>query len=386
VTLRHAPGGIDLRQRLDARLRALREGLRESGIEALAVTNATNVAYLCGLRASAAALVVTRNDATLITDFRYREAARRRIDAGDAPPGVRLEIVEQTYDQAIVDAVRRLGVRILGVEAAHLTIKRFQWIRQALHGTASVEPTDRQVERLRIVKDETEILIMREAAGRLSAVAGEVWSLVARGRTEREIAADLDAALVRGGFERPAFETIVASGPNSALPHARPTTRRIERGDPVLLDFGGVYDGYSVDLTRVGVLGPATAPFLRLHEAVAASQAAAIAAVGPGVSAAEVDRAAREALAASGFGREAFGHGTGHGLGLEVHEEPRIAPRGSGERTDAPLEAGMIFTVEPGAYVPGVGGVRIEDDVLVAPGGVEVLTSAPRELHEIDPD
>jgi Xaa-Pro aminopeptidase len=374
------------RSMLDLRLQALRAQLSEAALDALLVTNVVNVAYLSGLRASAAALVVSADEFTLVTDFRYREAARRRLEDGEAPTGLRLDIVEHTYDQTIVEAVRRLGVRRIGVEGAHMTIKRFQWLQQALEGSASLEPTDRQVERLRVVKDDAEILIMREAARRLSALAVDAWSLVRLGRTEREVAADIDAAIVRAGFDRPAFKTIVASGPNSALPHAQPTPRRLERGDPVLLDFGGVYDGYSVDLTRAGVFGPAPEALRRLHEAVAASQAAAIEAAAPGVAASAVDAAAREALAARGFGREAFGHGTGHGLGLEVHEEPRIAPAGTGERTDAPLQAGMIFTIEPGAYVPGFGGIRIEDDVLVTRDGVEILTSAPRGLHVIDAD
>jgi Xaa-Pro aminopeptidase len=376
--------GTAARPTFDGRILALRAQLADAGLDALLVTNVINVTYLTGLRASAAAVVATRDRATLVTDFRYQEAARRRIEAGDAPSGLELEIVDRTYDQTIADLVRRLGVRAIGVESAHMTIKRFDWLQKELTGQVSLEPTDRQVERLRILKDEAEIMIMREAARRLSSVARAVWSAVTAGRTEREVAADIDAALLRGGFDRPAFETIVASGPNSALPHARPTARRLERGEAVLLDFGGVYDGYSVDLTRTGVLGRPSGELRRLHEAVAASQAAAVEAVRPGVAASAVDAAAREALAARGFGRETFGHGTGHGLGLEVHEEPRIAPRGSGERTEAPLEAGMIFTVEPGAYVPGLGGVRIEDDVLVTPGGVELLTSAPRALHVID--
>jgi Xaa-Pro aminopeptidase len=372
-----------LRPLLDGRLLALRAQLADERLDALLVTNVINVTYLTGLRASAAALVVTRDRATLVTDFRYREAARQQSDAGDAPSGLAVAIVEDTYDQTIVDVIGGLGVAVIGVESAHLTVKRFHWLQKALAGVASVTPTDRQVERLRVVKDDTEILTMREAARRLSGVALDVWSVVMVGRTERDVAADIDAALGRAGFDRPAFETIVASGPNSAFPHARPTSRRLQRGDPVLLDFGGVYDGYSVDLTRTGVLGPAPGALRRLYEAVAASQAAAIEAARPGIAASAVDAAARESLAARGFGRDVFGHGTGHGLGLEVHEEPRIAPGGSGERTDAPLQAGMIFTVEPGAYVPGLGGVRIEDDVLVTPNGVEILTSAPRELREI---
>jgi len=173
------------------------------------------------------------------------------------------------------------------------------------------------------------------------------------------------------GFSRPAFETIVASGPNSVLPHARPTSRAIQAGDPTVLDFGGVYDGYCVDLTRTVQLGAVPGPLAKLYAAVAEAQQAALAAVRPGAASSAIDAAARSVLERHGLG-EAFGHGTGHGLGLEVHEEPRIA-RPSGQ-PDVVVEPGMVFTIEPGAYVPGVGGVRIEDDVLVTATGCEVLT------------
>jgi Xaa-Pro aminopeptidase len=229
-----------------------------------------------------------------------------------------------------------------------------------------------------MVKDRTEIAAFREAASRLSAVARRVLSDIVRiGRSERDVAADIDYAMRQGGFERPAFDTIVASGPNSALPHARPGPRILAAGDGVVLDFGGVYDGYCVDLTRTVQLAPGDSAFEALFEAVRAAQAAAIAAVRPGVKASAVDGAARDVLAGRGLG-DAFVHGTGHGLGLEIHEAPRIGKAGGSEPDEA-LVAGMVFTVEPGAYVPGLGGVRIEDDVLVTEDGCEVLTDVPIE-------
>ena len=202
--------------------------------------------------------------------------------------------------------------------------------------------------------------------------------MIRTGRTEQEVAAAIDAALRGAGFERPAFETIVASGPNSALPHARPTARTLRDGDGVVLDFGGVYDGYCVDLTRTVQLGRRSDDLARIFTAVQRAQAAALAAVHPGVNASDIDAAAREVLREAGLG-DAFGHGTGHGLGLEVHEEPRIARVTPGQ-PDTPIVAGMVFTIEPGAYVAGVGGVRIEDDVLVVANGCDLLTDVPIDL------
>jgi Xaa-Pro aminopeptidase len=191
------------------------------------------------------------------------------------------------------------------------------------------------------------------------------------------VAHDIDLALERAGFERPAFETIVAAGPNSAYPHARPTGRRLAPGDLVVLDFGGVLDGYCVDLTRMAGIGSVGTAASQLYLAVRDAQSAALQAVCAGVRASEVDAAARRVLEAAGLG-DAFVHGTGHGLGLEVHEAPRLARSSSGVIDE--LEPGMVCTIEPGAYVEGVGGVRLEDDVVVTIGGSELLTEAPRDL------
>jgi Xaa-Pro aminopeptidase len=219
---------------------------------------------------------------------------------------------------------------------------------------------------------------MREAARMLSSAAVDALAAVRPGRSESDVALDVELSLRRAGFSKPAFETIVASGANSALPHARPGSRMLTAGDGVVLDFGGVYDGYCVDLTRTVQLGPASGSFSRIFAAVRAAHAAAIATIRPGIAASAVDGAARAVLVERGLG-EAFVHGTGHGLGLEVHEEPRVTRQGAAR--DEILRPGMIFTVEPGAYLPGVGGVRIEDDVLVTAAGCEVLTDVPIDLE-----
>ena len=290
-----------------------------------------------------------------------------------------------SYDDALVEVLKEVGARRIGVEGAWMSISRFVKLSQALAASAPTPlrtqdgcpvlvPTDRIIERARAVKDEHEIATLREAGRRLGRAVGEVVQLAQPGRSELEVAGDVDALIRRAGFERPAFETIVASGPNSALPHARPGHRILQDGDGVVLDFGGVYDGYCVDLTRTVQLGDVGAPFRRLFAAVAEAQQAAIASVRPGVKGSHIDSAARAVLDRYGL-QDAFGHGTGHGLGLEVHEEPRVG-RPTAGLPDVELEPGMIFTIEPGVYVEGIGGVRIEDDVLVTPDGCDILTDA----------
>ena len=246
--------------------------------------------------------------------------------------------------------------------------RRGQPCRSSVRRAAGAVPTERLVERARIIKDDVEISTLREAGRRLGEIARHADRFVAQGRTERAVAAEIEAAMRVAGFSRPAFETIVASGPNSVLPHARPTERQICMGDPTVLDFGGVYDGYCVDLRVRSAWAPS-----RPAKAVFGGQrgpARAIESVGP----IAVRNTTPREVGPRPYGLgDAFGHGTGHGLGLEVHEEPRIA-RASPRLQDAVVEPGMVFTIEPGAYVAGVGGVRIEDDVLVTEHGCEVLT------------
>lgn len=367
------------------RIANAQQALQREGLDALLVTHAANIHYLTGLRASAGAALVTMQGCVLIVDFRYATAARA---AASAESRLSVVIAEDSLDAAIAGLVGRSSVARLGVEAEHVALARFNRLASKLaseaplpmderKGTPVLVATERVIERLRAVKEPAEIETLREAGRRLSVVARNAPHWLAAGRTEIEVAADIDAALRTAGFERPAFETIVASGPNGALPHARPTSRRIGAGEGVVLDFGGVYDGYCVDLTRTLHIGPMPGQFRRLFEAVREAQAAAIAAVRPGVLPADIDGAARRVLERHGLG-EAFGHGTGHGLGLEVHEEPRVsrhAPPGE------PVVPGMVFTIEPGAYVPGIGGVRIEDDVLVTGDGCDMLTDVPIDFQ-----
>ena len=242
----------------------------------------------------------------------------------------------------------------------------------------TLEGTEGLVERLRILKDDWELQVFTEAGARLSDAAKCIIPKALAGMKEREMAALIEAELRRVGFDKPAFDTIVASGPNSAVPHYRAGDRVLTAGDFVVLDFGGMFRGYAVDLTRTITMGPASARQRRLLEDIAAAQDAGFAMVRQGLPATDIDRATRESMTAAGLG-EAFGHGTGHGLGLEVHERPRIA-QFRAELPGEPLQPGMVFTIEPGAYFPEWGGARIEDDAALTTSGAVWLTDVPR-LH-----
>jgi Xaa-Pro aminopeptidase len=370
-----------------SRLARIRNAIRATNLDAFVVSHPPNIRYLTGFNGSAGILVLTPAAWVLLVDFRYVIAARTLLHA-DPELGDVLTMTEITasYDQGLIDLLRQSRAERIGIESVHMSVSRFNRLSTALADSAPtpfeatgpcpvLNPVERVVEQARLIKDEGEIETLREASRRLAAAAVEVPRFVQEGRSELDVSADIDALMRRLGFERPAFETIVASGPNGAHPHARPGRRLLQAGDGVVLDFGGVYDGYCVDLSRTVQLGPVHPEFRRIYDAVAEAQQAAIATVRPGVMATEVDAAARAVLDRYGLG-DAFGHGTGHGLGLEVHEEPRLGRPVPG-LPDVALAPGMIFTIEPGVYVEGFGGVRIEDDVLVTETGREVLTATP---------
>jgi Xaa-Pro aminopeptidase len=357
------------------RLQSLQHDCAQRDLGAAVVSNPVNVRYLTGFSGSTALLVCTAADAHLVTDGRYDAAAREAVAGGQMAP-VKVERVEQRYDLTLGDLLQRLAIRRAGFDAGHVTVATLDvWRRAAAQ--VDWQSTEGVVEHQRMIKDAQEIAIFRRAGPALAGVAKALGTWVRAGRSEIEVARDIDAGLDRAGFTGPAFPTIVASGPNSAHPHARPGARRLVRGDLVLLDFGGVLDGYCVDLTRMAAIGQVGPEALALVAAVGAAHSAALAVVRAGVSGADVDRAARSELETRGLG-PAFLHGTGHGLGVEVHEGPRLS-RSATSAADR-LEAGMVCTLEPGAYVEDLGGVRLEDDVLVTATGCEVLTDAPRDL------
>lgn len=368
-----------LRRRHDA----VRAAIAAQSLDALILTALPNVLYLTNFTGSSAIVVIEPDRLRFLTDSRYVTSVEETRGTLSECPGLRLEEVAGSYDASLAHVIQGLGAMRVGFEAANLTVSRFDWLRTTLGSCPQLVATHGIVERVRVTKDEYELELFREAGRRLTAVAEDVFTIVKAGRTEIEVAADIDWRLRKAGFEKPAFDTIVASGPRAALPHARPSERKLSEGDVVVLDFGGVYASYCVDLTRTVALGRATARAREVHRAVLAAQQQAIAAVAPGVSRFAVDGAARTALERAGMA-EAFGHGTGHGLGIEIHEDPRVVHLRPGVDTrDESLEVGMVFTVEPGAYFPGWGGVRIEDDVIVTERGADRITTVTRELLEL---
>ena len=350
--------------RVADRVAQLRGVLAKERLDALLVTAPSNIRYLTGFTGSAGIVVVTLDDMVLVTDGRYTDQAADQLAAAEAPS--RLEITSTAQREAIASTVANASR--LGLEADHITWTAQKRYAEEWFHECEVIPTSGLVETIRRSKDDAELARMELAAAIAdSALASRRKSLL-DGLTEAEFALSLDSEMRRLGATGTSFETIVASGPNGAMPHARPTDRRLQDGDLVVLDFGCIVDGYCSDMTRTVAIGEVDETCARMLEVVTAANAAGVAAVGPGVATSVVDAAARAVIAEAGWG-DAFTHGTGHGVGLDIHEAPRVA----GTSTDT-LSAGDVVTVEPGVYLPAHGGVRMEDTVVVTPDGCRPLT------------
>ncbi len=350
------------------RLRALRTAMRRRGLSALAVTDMKNVRYLTGFTGSAGACLVSTRSAVFITDFRYRAQAAKEA----APEYRRAE--HSSLIEGLAREMRRIRADALAFEEDRLTYGAFRRMRKLAKGVR-LKPTSGLAAGLRLRKDAGEIQKLRRGAGINAEALGDAVNAIRPGRAESEIALDLEAAMRKWGASGPAFDTIVASGPRSALPHGVASSRKVKKGDLVTIDFGAVVSGYHADTTRVFSLGKPSPKGEKIYHIVLEAQMAAVEAVRPGVSCGHVDKAARDVIKRRGYG-DAFGHGTGHGLGLDIHEAPRLGPGVKEE-----LKPGMVVTVEPGIYLPGWGGVRIEDMVLVTERGRQVLTrSITKEL------
>jgi Xaa-Pro aminopeptidase len=350
---------------------ALRVALDDEGLDALLVTHLPNIRYLTGFSGSAALLLVRPDGTVLITDFRY--AVQAPQEAADA---AQVEIDQRSVWDRLGKVLAAAPVGTIGIEAQALTVRDAE--RVAGLTRARLVPVTDLVERLRAVKSPEEIAAVRAAATLAQDALAELLPTVRTGQTELEIGASLEAALRRRGSEWHPFPTIVASGPRAALPHARTSARAVEAGEWLLLDFGAQVDGYCADLTRTMVVGGRADERQRtVYELVQSAQRRALEHLRAGMTGREGDALAREVIAARGFG-DAFGHSLGHGLGLEVHEAPRLAPT-----AETPLPLHAVVTVEPGIYLPGWGGVRLEDDVHLGPDGAEVLSDGRTDLLEL---
>jgi Xaa-Pro aminopeptidase len=361
------------------RLDRLRETFDEHGIDALVVTTLPNIRYLTGFSGSAGVLTVTANGALLTTDGRYRTQSAEQIDRAGAGGLVDIEIGPVAHQrqtaQDLLGGAGASSIDRIGLEADNVTWNAQRAWADLLRADRLV-PTANAVERLRERKDAAEIARMERAAAIADAALFEVLPLMGQGVTEEHFALELDTAMRRGGAESTAFETIVAAGENSAKPHHHPGGRRIDKGDPVVVDFGATFEGYRSDMTRTFCVD--TDPegeLARIFAVVRDSQAAGARAVRPGISAKEVDDVCRRIITDAGWA-DRFEHGTGHGVGLDIHEAPTVSQLGT-----AILAPGFVVTVEPGVYVPGHGGVRVEDTLVVTEDGARALTRFTKDIH-----
>jgi Xaa-Pro aminopeptidase len=354
-----------------ARLVRLRDWLRAEGTDAILVTRLKNIRYLTGFTGSAATLLVWADGALFVTDGRYRDASAEQLAAAEVDATIAIGTTAASQRETLLDAAREF--RSLALEDHDVT-----WAQQRdyvdVFASSELRPAGTPVEELRRVKDEGEVDRIRAAC----AIADDAFAALAprfaAGVTERQFALELEFAMRERGASAMSFDPIIAAGPNGAKPHAEPSDRVIERGEMVVCDFGCIVDGYCSDMTRTVSVGDPGADARHLYEVVLASQAAGRDAVAVAAECADVDRASRDVIVAAGLG-ETFIHGTGHGVGLDIHEAPRVA---SSARDT--LRNGDVVTVEPGVYLPGVGGVRIEDTVVVTAAGALPLTLAPKEL------
>ena len=351
----------------------LRERFPGAECDALLVTRLVNIRYLTGFTGSAALLLVGADRLVFVTDGRYGEQSSEELEAAGVKASVEVSATVGGQQAVLQTATR--GVTRLGLEAEAVTWAQQRRFASEWFPSAELVPTTGLVEELRLVKDAGELARMEAAAAAADRALAVVHPMLAQHPEEREVALALEVEMRREGASGPSFETIVAAGANGAKPHARPSPRRIEPGELVVIDFGAVVDGYCSDMTRTMCVGePHSATARRMVEVVSASQQAGVAAIAAGVSGKAVDEACRSVIVDAGWG-DAFIHGTGHGVGLEIHEAPRV----SSASTDT-LAPGHVVTVEPGVYLPDVGGVRIEDTLIVTERGCTPLTHAPKNL------
>ena len=352
---------------IEQRRRRAASRVDELKVDALLVSSPANIRYLSGFAGSNALMLLLGSESHFFTDPRYEIEATRNITG-------KVHVVRGPLMDAVAAIVKRKKLKKIGFEANWLRYDDASKFKEKLPLGSVLHPVGRVIDEQRMVKSKSEIDIIRRSVQLNSLAFSLTLKRVKPGMTENEVAADLEYRMRLLGAEKPAFETIVAAGSRSALPHAHPTARRLGKNELLLIDMGASLDGYSSDMTRVVHLGPPPPRIRRMYQAVLEAQLAGIDAVRPGVTAGSVDHATRKVLKRHKLDRE-FVHSTGHGLGLEIHESPRI-----GRKDPTELKAGMAITIEPGVYIDGLGGIRIEDTVLVTESGCEILTPTTKDF------
>ncbi|NLY39637.1 MAG: aminopeptidase P family protein [Firmicutes bacterium] len=351
---------------MNKRLQRLQEKLAEHSLEAILISQPANRRYISGFSGSSGYLLVGREQAFLITDFRYLEQASQQA------PDFEIRKAKENLAQSLAPLLDETGWRQVAFEKNDLTYALYSELTQGT--SVAWKPLAGLVEELRMIKDEQELAILRRGAAVTDAAFAHILTMIKPGVTEQELSLELEYFMRRRGASRASFRYIVASGPRGAMPHGTASSKQLAAGELLTMDFGAVFDAYCTDITRTVCLGEPDEQQRRVYEVVLQAQQEARARIRPGMTGREIDALARNLIKEAGFD-EQFGHGLGHGLGLEVHEEPRLAPL-----SKTVLQPGMVITVEPGIYIPGWGGVRIEDMVLLTAEGAELLTHSPREL------
>ncbi|NLY79283.1 MAG: aminopeptidase P family protein [Lysinibacillus sp.] len=348
------------------KLEKLRKALKSYQVDALLITNPYNRRYMTGFTGTSGIAIVSENDAVFITDFRYTEQAKEQVK--------HFRIIEQesTILKEVGKQIDKLGIKTLGFEKDTVTYGKFESFQEQFN--AKLVPLSGIIEKIRLIKTNEEINIIKVACQIADAAFNHILDFIKPGVTELEVSNELEFFMRKQGASSSSFDTIVASGTRSALPHGVATNKVIEKGDFVTLDFGAIYNGYVSDITRTIAVGTPNPKLIEMYNVVLEAQLLALEKVGPGLTGKEADKIARDFLTEKGYGK-AFGHSLGHGIGLEIHEGPTLS-----YRSDQVLEPNMVVTIEPGVYLPEIGGVRIEDDIVITPTGNEKLTHSKKEL------
>ncbi|WP_018660652.1 M24 family metallopeptidase [Heyndrickxia acidiproducens] len=349
-----------------SKLEKLREKFSETGIDGILITSPYNRRYMSNFTGTTGIVLISEKEAKFITDFRYVEQASKQCEG--------YEIVQHRIpvEQEIANQVENMGIRKLGFEQDYMSYSQYKQYESLLK--AELVPVSSLIENLRLIKSEAEIKILKEAADIADAAFKHILDFLKPGVTELEVSNELEFFMRKCGATASSFDTIVASGIRSALPHGVASDKVIEKGDFVTMDYGALYKGYCSDITRTVAVGEPSEKLKEVYNVVLESQLLAADKLKPGMTGVEADAISRDYIASKGYG-DAFGHSLGHGIGLEIHEGPNLSMR-----SKYVLEPGMIVTIEPGIYLPGIGGVRIEDDTLITEDSNELLTHSTKEL------